>query len=252
MVSGPINFDLMIIWKDFYRTIKQQKHMEMKTKILTICFLCFTGIGIEAQVSLEKIKQMYNDGKYSEAISYAEQFDYSKNAEALFVLGNCYFEKASQDEKYAMNMYNQALYNQAMSASMGIYVDNSYSVYLYNQCLNNVLQNRLKAIDLYSKSYVLGNVNALDKMKYISAVYGYSIPTNSSSFSSSGGNSNSFNQAKTSQKCSYCNGTGKVATTVATYGQTGTKWCNFCGREVPLSHCCQCKVCPSCGGKGYR
>ena len=53
-------------------------------------------------------------------------------------------------------------------------------------------------------------------------------------------------------KCSLCKGTGRInSDDTPTFGSTEQKWCPECGCYVPASHCHGCKICPSCGGKGY-
>ncbi len=53
------------------------------------------------------------------------------------------------------------------------------------------------------------------------------------------------------RRCGYCNGTGRIDSYVATYGNTEQKWCSECGKYMSPGHCHGCKICPSCGGKGY-
>ena len=49
--------------------------------------------------------------------------------------------------------------------------------------------------------------------------------------------------------CSLCHGKGWIAGSKSPkYGNTGTYWCQECGRDVLMSH--SHDVCPSCGGKG--
>jgi len=222
----------------------------MKTICSIIVIFSFLGIQLHAQISTETLQKLYDNKEYAKAISYVSNFENSSNDKALYILGNCYYEQAAQVEKENLEFYNQTLYIQSMNMSMGIYVDNTFALNLYYQRLNEVLQKRLKAYELYSKAAKLGNANANNKLKLLEAMYG----SNNSSYSNNYSQSPSGSSYKTSQpqKCGYCNGTGKVSSTVPTYGQTGTKYCYDCGQTVSLSHCCQCKVCPSCGGKGSR
>lgn len=64
------------------------------------------------------------------------------------------------------------------------------------------------------------------------------------------GDNSTTNQLKR-RSCSSCDGTGYVVGSVAAYGSLQEKWCNNCNGWVSATHCCRCKVCPSCGGKGY-
>jgi len=222
----------------------------MKTILLittAVVLYCYSAIA--QTTTIVSLDQLYKNGQYDRAISQFGHLEDSKNSETLFVLGNCYYERAAQKERQAMDKYQQALYNQMIMSLQGMYVDNSMAVYLYNLDNREVLELRLKAITLYSKSSALGNANALNKMNLINSISG------NGNFSVTGGLApagNSGYQAPTKQKCSYCNGTGHIDGYVATYGNTDQKWCSECGKYVSAGHCHGCNTCPSCGGTGYR
>lgn len=80
-------------------------------------------------------------------------------------------------------------------------------------------------------------------------------PSNTTAYSGSQNitTSNNLNTTKQPTTCSYCNGTGRISDNSAPgFGSTETKWCNFCKKDVSYTHCCQCKICPSCGGKKVK
>ena len=220
--------------------------------ILFISIVCGQKIMAQSteQITRSELQNLYDNGDYKKAISFIDQFLNKKDDIALIILGDCCLKESSNREEQVNKMYYQSQMTQSMAIAQGLYFDNSMAIMFYQQAQQEILQLRLKAVNLYSKASSLGNKTGNQRMALINSLYGNnSGASNSSSY---GGSSNSQYQTKTKQKCGYCSGTGRIESTVATYGYGGTKWCDFCKRDVLTSHCCQCKICPSCGGKGYR
>lgn len=201
-----------------------------------------------ATITTDELKTLYSNGEYKKALSYTEYFINKKNTTALIILGDCCWKESNKNEQEANQIYYQSQMTQSMAISQGLYFDNSFGIMLYQQAQQQILQLRLQAIDMYSKASQLGNNAGNQRIAALNSILGNN--TGAANTSSYGNSSNP--QYQTKQTCGYCNGTGRVDGTVATYGYAGTKWCDFCKRDVPTSHCCQCKTCPSCGGTGSR
>lgn len=64
------------------------------------------------------------------------------------------------------------------------------------------------------------------------------------------GNTGTSTTQQKQHKCGVCGGTGRVVTNdITTYGSTATKYCNECGKTVPMYH--GHVPCKNCGGKGW-
>ncbi|MFZ4547283.1 MAG: leucine-rich repeat protein [Bacteroidales bacterium] len=136
------------------------------------------------------------------------------------------------------------------------------AINFFNQALS-VDPNYTKAINARKSAKAMMIINAINQVSSavsnsLNSAYNSSLNySNSSSYKSSSNSSSSATSQRTSslqlkrKTCNSCKGTGRVESSVATYGSTESKWCDYCKRSVPASHCCQCKVCPACGGKGY-
>jgi hypothetical protein len=99
--------------------------------------------------------------------------------------------------------------------------------------------------DMFEMNLSIGETNYLFKMQAVPPVNSYQP------YNGGGSNQLSTPSAPSKRRCGYCNGTGRVDSYVATYGNTDPKWCPECGKYMSPGHCHGCKICPSCGGKGY-
>jgi len=126
-----------------------------------------------------------------------------------------------------------------------------------------LLSNKPSDGDYYASIMILEYTNDDFEIKDYLNFNGYMAVKNYSSNSANNallyyylqknGNNNNYSNGNQLKKrsCSSCDGTGYVAGSVAAYGSSQEKWCNNCRGWVSATHCCRCKVCPSCGGKGY-
>lgn len=225
--------------------------MKTTIKAIFIVILCSYSAFAQTTIKINTLEQLYKNGQYEKAISQFGHLGSSENSDTLFILGECYFENATRKERKAMDEYQQALYKERMMSLQGVYIYNSLARTLYSIDINEVMEMRTKALKLYSKSSALGNVNAVNKLNFINSVYGYGNSPFPSGIAPAV-NPNSEYQAPAKQKCSYCNGTGRIDGYVAAYGNIDQKWCSECGKNVSAGHCHGCNTCPSCGGDGYR
>lgn len=200
------------------------------------------------QDSSRTLKNYYDNKEYKKAISCASQFENNLDAATLVILGDCYIKEAEKEDQELQIMALKTAETQTQLISQGIYVDNTPFLLLSQSLQDGILKLKFKAIDCFEKASKLGNSLGSQRLTMLNAMYG-GKSINTYSLSS---NQNSSTFQPSTSKCSFCNGTGKVAGTVATYGNNKSYWCDFCKKEVPASHCCQCAICPSCGGKGYR
>ena len=173
------------------------------------------------------------------------------------------------DKYYDQRDYVNAVANYAKSISL----DNTkpYTYYSLGYCYfdNELYADAIKYFDLalsvdpnYTNAIkarrsarTIAICNAISQVasavsNSLNTVYNSSIDySNSNSYSSS---SYTSTTSSTKTVCSLCGGTGHIDGYVATFGDTDEKWCDYCKKWMPASHCCQCKTCPSCNGRGYK
>lgn len=159
------------------KTIQQQVSNQMGRLygvIVLFSILLNWGWECNAQVSTKTLLGFYNNKAYDKVISYASEIEKSNNDTILTVLGDCYWEKAANDEEAAKRLYYQTLYQQQMAALQGLQSDVSTPYMIYQLRIQNVLQLRLKAVEVYSKASSLGNKKATQRLAWMSAMSGSS------------------------------------------------------------------------------
>jgi len=157
-------------------------------------------------------------------------------------------KESDKEEQEFQILDAQTMNTQMMMISQGLYYDNTNALLVNQKIQNDIVNLKLQALDCYTNAAKLGNQLAFKRLSILNAIYGNKTTANEGSSSTL--NNSMYHPSKA--KCTLCNGTGKIAGTVPTYGIGKNYWCDFCKKEVPASHCCQCKICPSCGGNGYR
>jgi len=212
-----------------------------------------------AQITKEELKSLYENGEYKKAITYIEQFKYTKDGSPLIILGDCCWKESYIEEQQSNQSYNQSLMTQSMAISQGLYYDNSFMYLLYQQIQQRVLQLRLQTVDLYSRAAKLGDNAGNQRVAVLNSILGNnSTGTNyTPTYSES---SNSQFQTKT-KKCVYCNGTGECYLCNKA-GQSKACVQNQFGVTCSDSYCIarnhRCKdcggthVCQYCKGTGSR
>lgn len=224
-----------------------------RSSILVLFFLITTGL-LNAQITFQELQNLYDKEEFQKIISYTEQFKETTDTTVLYILAESYWKKANVDHKKASESYQQMLMNcvNAVYLGIGSSMDVNMVGIAYQRSIDEITKLQMKAVDFYSKAALLGDSKAKRTLNLISAIYGVYSPMigqpNYQTFSSPGSSTNKTLQ----NKCSLCKGTGKIAGEVTTYGSGSDYWCNTCQKTVPASHCCQCKVCPSCNGRGYN
>lgn len=189
---------------------------------------------------------LYNSKNYKEAIQYfARSIDYAQSQNEIDLAR----ENIAKSERAYQNQVQRrqevgtavvgALLNVAGAAlSGGIGVSNGDSEY---QAWMQYRQSGLPgAATISFEDFKRANARA--------AANGYQIGNGNSNSSSSSNNNSSSRKT-----CHYCNGKGTVVdnnSSVPTFGLSGTKYCEECKKDVPLSHCHV--QCPVCKGKGYE
>lgn len=222
--------------------------------IILVVSLLLSSVLLNAQVALQELQDYYNKKEYQKIISHAEQLKNTTDTSVLYIIAESYWKQAIVEQDKADKSYQQMLKSSLNAVYLGIgsSADVNMVGIAYQRMIDEISKLKMKAVDFYSKAALLGDSNAMRTLKIISLVFGiYNPMIDQSNFQtySSPGNSTS----KTPQnKCSFCKGTGKVAGEVTTYGSGVDYWCSTCQKTVPASHCCQCKVCPSCNGRGYN
>ncbi len=218
---------------DFLKALELDKNNEVAKNNMR--FVATYKKRIYDAVESSKIAdQYYNNRDYVNAVSYYAKSISLDNSKPYpyYSIGYCY---------YSCELYNDAInyFNQALSIDPN-YTDARKAVKSAKTMrILTALSQALNAVSNSLNSAYGNSINYGSSSNYASSTH-YSSNTTPSSYT------------KQRTVCSYCHGTGHVSSTVATYGQTGEKWCDYCKEYVPLSHCCQCKTCPSCLGKGYR
>lgn len=164
---------------------------------------------------------------YTSALSYD-----SKNADIYNNRGVAYFNLGKYTS--AIRDFKSAL---KINPNFEIAKDNKKLAHAKRGEKTVMILNAVSA-GLNATSATLNTINSIQTSNTVNRSESYSQPA--------------VNTSSQPKICTYCNGTGWVDDYVATFGLGGTKWCDFCKRDVPTNHCCQCKKCPSCLGKGKK
>jgi hypothetical protein len=190
-------------------------------------------------ITTDELKALYDNGEYKKAQSYAEDFINKKNATALIILGDCFWEDSKANEEQINKIYQQSSISHIMAMSQGIYYDNSFSDMIYQQAQQEIIRQRLKAIDLYSKAAQLGNNTGNRRMVSINTSLGNNTNSNTAGYnnsgSGSGGNTNNNVVCYTChgmRACKVCKGSGVTSM----YGQSSSQ-CTACNGTGKCWHC---------------
>lgn len=130
-----------------------------------------------AAITTDELQALYNNREYEKALSYTEYFTDKKNAAALIILGDCCWENSEVKEREISQLYYQISMNRVMAMSQGIYYDNSVVDANYQKFQQEILMQRFRAIDLYSKAALLGNNIGNQRMALHGGVSGNSVNT---------------------------------------------------------------------------